>query len=112
MAHQKSTEMKINVLISSVFIFSSSVTFAASVEENVTAILTDRIAASPSQQQCAKDSRGEDCSKVIDASKGIMVSDVHSTDSEVMGLVKGKTFSGDEISQKFVMEKSNISFSY
>lgn len=104
--------MKINVLISAIIICSSTSAFAASVEENVTAILKDRIAASPSQQQCAKDSRGEDCSKVIDASKGIMVSDVHSTDSEVMGLVKGITFTGDEISRKFVMEKSNISFSY
>jgi hypothetical protein len=104
--------MKIKVLITSIFICSSTSIFAASVDENVSAILKDRIAASPSQQQCAKDSRGKDCSKVIDASKGIIVSEVRSTDYEVTGLISGASFSGDKISRSFVMQKSNLSFSY
>lgn len=104
--------MKTNILISVAFIFSSFSVLAASVDENVPAILKERIAASPEQQRCAKDSSGVDCSKVIDASKGIIVSDVHSTESEETGLVSGTTFSGEEVNLPFVMNKSNLSFSY
>lgn len=104
--------MKINVLISVAFVFSSLSVLAASVDENVTAILKERIAASPEQQRCAKDSGGVDCSQVIDASKGIIVSAMHSSESDVSGIVNGKNFVGDVISRKFVMQKSNLSFKY
>lgn len=104
--------MKIKVLITSIFIFSSTSIFAASLDENVSAILKDRISSSPSQKQCIADSKAGDCSKVIDASKGIVVSEVKSTDYEVSGLISGTSFSGAKISRSFVMQKSNLSFSY